>query len=331
MERRIHFVARYSERGRDKMKWLELSVATSHEAMELIASVMEELGASGVVMEDPQLVNEYLRAGIWDCTDIPEQQETAVVTVKAYLPLDEALAEKRRLLSVRLAELSARGVNIEPAAVSEQTVADEDWAESWKKYFHVEKVGSRIVIQPSWESYEPQPQEVVLRLDPGTAFGTGTHPTTIMCLQALERLVRPGMKIFDVGTGSGVLAMAAMKLGAGQVTAVDSDGAALQVARENIGQNGLADAITVKESDLMAQVEGRADLVTANIIADVIIRLFADIDAHLEPGGVLLASGIIADRAADVKEAAKAHGFAVVEERAEKEWRFMVFRREREG
>ena len=147
----------------------------------------------------------------------------------------------------------------------------------------------------------------------------------------MEKLVRPGMTVFDIGTGSGVLAITAAKLGAGAVTAVDYDSTALRVARENIAQNGSADAITLKESDILRNVTGRADVVTANIIADIIIRLFADLDAHLAPGGALLASGIIASRAEDVRQAGKAYGFVATEEWEAKDWAAMIFRRANEA
>lgn len=313
------------------MEWREISVQTSPQAMELVASIFEDLGAAGAVIEDPALVNEYIRSGVWDYTDIPWQRETGVVTVKAYFAADGRLDDRRQALRERLLALTENGVDTAPATVSETALADEDWSESWKKYFHTEKVGERVVIQPSWEAYEPQAGEVVVRLDPGAAFGTGTHPTTTLCLRAMEKLVRPEMTVFDIGTGSGVLAIAAAKLGAGAVTAVDYDSTALRVARENIAQNGLTDAITLKESDILRNVTGRADVVTANIIADIIIRLFADLDTHLAPGGALLASGIIASRAENVRQAGKAYGFVVTKEWEAKDWAAMIFRRANEA
>lgn len=313
------------------MEWREISVQTSPQAMELVASIFEDLGAAGAVIEDPALVNEYIRSGVWDYTDIPWQRETGVVTVKAYFAADGRLDDRRQALRERLLALTENGVDTAPATVSETALADEDWSESWKKYFHTEKVGERVVIQPSWEAYEPQAGEIVVRLDPGAAFGTGTHPTTTLCLRAMEKLVRPGMTVFDIGTGSGVLAITAAKLGAGAVTAVDYDSTALRVARENIAQNGLADAITLKESDILRNVTGRADVVTANIIADIIIRLFADLDTHLAPGGALLASGIIASRAEDVRQAGKAYGFVATKEWEAKDWAAMIFRRANEA
>lgn len=309
------------------MEWAEVSFRTSHEAVDAVSSLFEEAGASGTVIEDPALINEYIHSGLWDYTDIPEQKETSVVTVKAYLAADDALDDKLASLHAGLDAIAARGVDTKPAEFLTARVQDEDWANSWKEYFHTDKVGERVVIQPSWEEYEPQPDEVVLRLDPGAAFGTGTHPTTSMCLRAMEKLVKPGMTVFDVGTGSGVLAIAAAKLGAGTVRAVDYDATAVRVARENIEANDAQDVVSTAESDLFSALSGKAALVTANLIADLVIRLLPELDAHLETGGALLASGIIESRAQEVREAAETAGFFVAEDHEEKEWHAMVIRR----
>lgn len=293
------------------MKWAEVSITTSHEATEFIAEIFHDLGASGVVIEDPELVNSYIRSGQWDYTDIPEAENTEVVTVKAYLPVDDELDEKLRSFEREVNALSSHNVDKGPGAISCSEIQDEDWAENWKQYFHTEKVGDIIVIKPTWEDYEASPDDVVIELDPGEAFGTGTHPTTAMCIRELETLVKGGMTVFDVGTGSGILSIAAARLGAAKITAVDYDSTALKVAKENIEQNHVADVITLGQSDILKQVEGKADLVIANIIADIIIRLFDELEAHLNPGGSLLASGIIADRIGDVTEAALAHGFTI--------------------
>lgn len=313
------------------MEWAEVSFRTSHAAQEAVSALFGEAGASGTVIEDPALINEYIHSGLWDYTDIPEQKDTSVVTVKAYFAADASLDEKLALLRAGLDEIAARGVDTSPAEFLTARVQDEDWANSWKKYFHTDKVGERVVIQPSWEEYEPQPGEVVLRLDPGAAFGTGTHPTTSMCLRAMEKLVKPGMAVFDVGTGSGVLAIAAAKLGAKTVRALDYDATAVRVARENIEANGVADVVSTAESDLFSAIPGKAGLVTANLIADLVIRLLPDLDAHLEKGGALLASGIIESRAQEVREAANAAGFFVAEDFEEKEWHAMVIRRRSEA
>ena len=308
------------------MKWAEVSIRTSHEATELIAEIFHDLGASGVVIEDPELVNNYIHAGIWDYSDVPEEANTEVVTVKAYLPVDDELDEKLRAFEQAVNKLSEHNVDKGPAAISCSEVQDEDWSDTWKQYFHTEKIGGLIVIKPVWEEYEASPDDIVIELDPGAAFGTGTHPTTSMCIKELETLVKGGMKVFDIGTGSGVLAIAAAKLGATDVTAADYDATAVGVAKENIAHNHVEDVVKTMRSDLMKQVEGKADLVIANIIADIVIRLFDELDAHLNPGGTLLASGIIADRIADVTEAALAHGFIIDKVMEAKGWAAMVIR-----
>lgn len=308
------------------MKWSEVSIKTSHEAMDLIAEIFHDVGASGVVIEDPALVNDYIRSGLWDYTDIPESRETEVVTVKAYLPVDEELDEKMREFRSQVALLASREVDEGPATISCSEIQDEDWENNWKQYFHTEKVGERIVIKPDWEEYAPAEGELVIEIDPGAAFGTGTHPTTSMCLRELETLVKPGMTVFDVGTGSGILSIAAAKLGAAKITAVDYDLTAVKIARENIAANHLEHRIETRQSDLLQAVDGQADLITANIIADIIIRLFDVVAGALKPDGVLLASGIIADRVADVTAAALAHGFVIDKVIEEKDWAAMVIR-----
>ena len=306
------------------MQWAEVSVDTSHEATDLVSEILQELGAAGVVIEDPALLNEYIRSGLWDYTDLKESEETEVVRVKAYWALDEELEGKLQNLSERLASLAQHGIDKGAGAVSWKAVADEDWAETWKEFFHTEKIGARTVIKPTWEEYEAKAGEIVVELDPGAAFGTGQHATTSLCIRALEDLVRPGMTVFDVGTGSGVLAIVAAKLGAKRVEAVDFDPVAVRVARENVRQNGAEDVVRTERSDLLKSVEGEADLIIANIIADIIVRLFGEVKGSLAAGGTMLLSGIIEDRLADVVEAAGRHGFSVEKIEQEKGWAAVI-------
>ena len=306
------------------MQWAEVSVDTSHEAMDLVSEILQELGAAGVVIEDPALLNEYIRSGLWDYTDLKESEETEVVRVKAYWALDEELEGKLQNLSERLASLAQHGIDKGAGAVSWKAVADEDWAETWKEFFHTEKIGARTVIKPTWEEYEAKAGEIVVELDPGAAFGTGQHATTSLCIRALEDLVRPGMTVFDVGTGSGVLAIVAAKLGAKRVEAVDFDPVAVRVACENVRQNGAEDVVHTERSDLLKSVAGEADLIIANIIADIIVRLFGEVKGSLAAGGTMLLSGIIEDRLADVVEAAGQHGFSVEKIEREKGWAAII-------
>jgi ribosomal protein L11 methyltransferase len=308
------------------VKWAEISIRTTHEATELIAEIFHDLGASGVVIEDPELVNTYRNSGIWDYTDIPEATNTEVVTVKAYLPMDEELDDKLRTFEKEVDALAGHNIDKGTGDISCSEIQDEDWANNWKKYFHTEKIGDIIVIKPSWEEYTASPDDIVIELDPGMAFGTGTHPTTSMCIRILEEIVTGGMHIFDVGTGSGVLAIAAAKLGATDVTAVDFDSVAVTVAKENVAINHAESVISVARGDLLKGVDGKADIIIANIIADIIIRLLDDIPTKLKTGGTMIASGIIADRLGDVTEEVIAHGLLVDRVLEEGGWVAMVIR-----
>lgn len=310
------------------MRWARISVVTTHEGADLIANILMELGAAGTEIDDPSLVNEYIDAGLWDYTDLPRAEDTETVTVRAYLPEDARLESSLLALAERIAALRHAGAALGAGTISHSFVADEDWAETWKAYIHTEKIGERIVVRPTWEEYTPSADEIVIELDPGAAFGTGAHATTAMCLRWLEHLVSPGMRVYDVGCGSGILAVAAAKLGAGEVIAMDYDPVAVSVAEENIRQNNVHNVVAC-ESDLLSACEGAApaELITANIIADVIVRLFAQLDRHLAPGGTLLASGIIDDRIAGVEHAAAEHGFTVLDMTCEKEWAAMIIRR----
>lgn len=309
------------------MKWCEISIQTSHEAVELIAEIFRDLGASGVVIEDPELVNDYITSGKWDYTDIPIAKETEVVVEKAYLPVNGELEGRIQTLQQEIKALESRGVNTAPAVLTTAELQDEDWSDTWKQYFHTEKPGERVVIKPTWEEYEPKDDEVVIELDPGAAFGTGTHATTSMCIRQLEKLVKPGMTVFDVGTGSGILSIISAKLGAKNIQAVDYDDSVLKIVEENLEQNNVQDIISVAQSDLMQNVHGKAELVIANIIADIIIRLFDQLDEHLEQGGTFLTSGIIEDRIEDVLAAAEKHGYGVVERLENKGWACITFKR----
>ncbi|MCQ2363722.1 MAG: 50S ribosomal protein L11 methyltransferase [Acidaminococcaceae bacterium] len=290
------------------MNYIEISVRTNHTAAEAVSQILVDLGAKGTVVDDPLLIN-YLRAnGGWQLTDIPEQHDTETVTVTAYYPENALWQEQLQKINAELLAIEKRIGKFRYGDLLFRTVSEEDWANEWKRYFHVTHVGERLVIRPSWENYTPAAGEKVITIDPGMAFGTGTHHTTNMCMARLEKIVKPGMKVFDVGTGSGILAIAAALLGAGNIKAVDIDAVAVRVAGENIANNGLDCKIDVRVGDLLHGTEGKADLIIANIIADIVIQLIPDVAVKLNPGGTFLASGIIEERAGDVERAAMEKG-----------------------
>ncbi|MFA7466851.1 MAG: 50S ribosomal protein L11 methyltransferase [Desulfotomaculaceae bacterium] len=298
-------------------KWREITVFTPREQLDNVAAIFHELGSGGVVIEDPAFILECIRLGNTETiapTLVPTDEETAV---KAYFPCDDSLSERLETISLQLGELSLRWQTGE--------VCEEDWATSWQSYYKPVQVGRHLVVKPSWEEYNTAPGDIVIEMDPGMAFGCGTHATTAMCLALLEEHLRGGETVCDVGTGSGILAVAAALLGAGQVIAVDLDEVAIRTARENISRNGVDDRVTVLGGDLLNNLAGvKADVLVANIIADVIIRLAPDAFAALKPGGLFIASGIIRDRAEEVRQTFLAAGLEPLSTKEDDEWVALV-------
>ena len=307
------------------MQWTEVSLQTTHEQADTIADILYSAGAQGVAMEDPLLINQLRSSGTWELCDIPEQQNTEVVTVTAYYPDDDKLQERLAFIEreVKAVEerICVKCVFRNPLF---RTLCEQDWANEWKQYFHVTHIGKRLVIRPSWEKYDAKPEDLVIEIDPGMAFGTGTHHTTSMCMETLEDIITPEAEVFDVGCGSGILAIAAAKLGAKNIVAVDIDANAVRIAKENIANNGLGDAITVKEGDLLHGTEGKADVIIANIIADIIIMLLPDVAKKLKATGRFLASGIIEEREDDIRKAAAANGIKVLSVKHKGGWVAML-------
>lgn len=293
------------------MQWIEVNVAVTHEAVEAVADMLTSIGSKGVAIEDPQLINDLRNSGTWELCDIPEQENTEVVTVSAYYADDEKLEKRLAEIDEQLELIEERIGKYRFGNTRFRKVSEQDWANEWKQYFHVTHVGKSLVIKPSWEKYAPKEGEHVIEIDPGMAFGTGTHHTTNMMMERLEKVITPDSTVFDVGTGSGILAIAAAMLGAKSVKAVDIDAVAVRVAKENVADNGLSDQIEVREGDLLHGTEGKADVIIANIIADIVIMLLQDIPQKLNDDGVLLASGIIEERMPDVEAAAQAQGLYV--------------------
>lgn len=301
--------------------WLQVSIKVTHEAVEAVADLLREVGArNGVEIEDPLLLNQLRESATWELCDIPHQENTEVVTVSAYYPENDQLQEKLDAIEQGLQTIEERIGKFRFGPTLFRQISEKDWANTWKQYFHTTKVGKKIVIKPSWETYEPQGEEKVIALDPGMAFGTGTHATTSMCIQRLEELVTPDCEVFDVGTGSGILAMAAALLGAKTIHAVDIDEKAVEVARENIAQNGLSDRVTVNQGNLLDGTPGQADLIIANIIADIIILVLPEVAVKLRQNGQFLASGIIEERLPDVEKAAKENGFTFLDVKRKAGW-----------
>ncbi len=242
--------------------------------------------------------------------------DKTIASVSVYIPAERSAAEALAFIKDRLSDAQIEG-KLELVGVNE-----EDWANTWKAYYKTTRIGKNMVIVPAWEEYEPKPDDIVISMDPGMAFGTGTHETTKLVIELLEKYTAAGERMLDVGCGSGILAICAAKLGAGECKAYDIEPVAVRVARENIENSGLTN-VTCDQSDLLRQVDlkgGKYKLVTANIVADIIIRLAPDVGEYMTDDAVLLASGIITERADEVISALDSCGFRVIENRTENGW-----------
>ncbi|MGM0844186.1 MAG: 50S ribosomal protein L11 methyltransferase [Bacillota bacterium] len=304
------------------MKWSEISIHTTNEAIEPISNILHEAGASGVVIEDPfELVKERedIFGEIYQLNpdDFPEEG----VIVKAYLSVNSFLGETVDEIKQAVDNLVKYNIDIGRNQVEISEVNEEEWATAWKKYYNPVKISARFTIVPTWEEYEPvNSDELIIELDPGMAFGTGTHPTTVMCIQALERTVKSGNHVIDVGTGSGVLSIAAAMLQAEKVEAFDLDEVAVNSAHLNTKLNKVQDRVAVSQNNLLDGVSHGADVIVANILAEVILKFTDDAARILKPGGYFITSGIIGQKKDLVKSAVIEAGFHVEEVMLMEDW-----------
>jgi ribosomal protein L11 methyltransferase len=308
------------------MQWMEITVITSQEAKEAAAEILYRAGASGVVVEDT--VSPLLAE---DVEDYSPESETAIpleeVRLIAYLPLLDTTVSAIEAIRAEIQALWEFGLDPGKGEISLAEIQEEDWATAWKQYYKPMAIGQSIIVKPTWESVQGSSDKMVIELDPGMAFGTGTHPTTIMCLEFLERMDLHGLRVLDLGCGSGILSVAAAKLGAGEVVALDYDPVAVAVARENVALNGVAHVVTVSESNLFAATSGNFDLIVANIIARIIVDALPGVMEHLNGQGHFLASGIIRDKTCLVEQALRSHGLTVIEKNEQGEWVSLLAKR----
>ncbi|MEW6540482.1 MAG: 50S ribosomal protein L11 methyltransferase [Bacillota bacterium] len=278
------------------MFWLEIEVTVADEHRDAVSNVFFELGSG--VQEEPASIH------------------SGAAVIRGWFPVgDRQLQQKVVLLRRRVEAITGP-----PARMEVRRASDRDWATAWREGLKPFRVGERLVVKPTWEEWEPGPEDLVIEIDPGLAFGCGTHPTTAMCLKLLERYVRPGMVAVDVGTGSGILAVAAALLGAAVVWAVDEDPLAVRTAAENVARHNLTGRVRVRSGNLLDELSEPADLVVANIVAEVLAELCPAAATALEPGGVFIFSGILDQREDIVRRALAADGFRVESRLAEGEW-----------
>ena len=298
----------------EQTEWTQIKVTVKLERLDEAVAIMNMV-SNYLQIEDYSDID--LKTCYGDLIDeaILNADKT-VASVSVYLPIDGGVADTLSFLRERFSVLNP------DATITVSGVNEEDWANSWKAYYKPIKIGERIVIVPAWEKYHAAPDEIVVRMDPGMAFGTGTHETTRLVIKLLEKYIKKDMRVADVGCGSGILAICASKLGAGECKAYDIDPVAVKVANENIKDSGL-DNVTCEVSDLLKQVDrsgGSYDVICANIVADIIIRMMPDVGSFIDENSVILASGIIVERSDDVINGFAEHGFKIIERIEENGW-----------
>lgn len=301
------------------MNWNRVSIETKEDASELISSVLIDAGAGGVEMEGGSIVPAR-----YDEYRLPVISSENIV-VKAYFG-EDGFEETLSFIQDRL-NLLKRSADIDPGTlnITVNKIPDTDWNENFKKHFTSFRAAGNIVIKPSWENYAAGKNDIVIEIDPGMAFGSGAHETTRMCLELIQKYIKPGASIMDVGCGSGILGIACAKLESGKVLSLDYDPVSVKVTRENAAANGVG--LEARQSDLLKNAgSGKYDLIIANIVADIIIRLNSGVAGYLKPDAVYIVSGIIADRLNEVERSLEENGLAAIEILSQGDWRAVAAR-----
>ena len=312
------------------MRYRELKIEVQKEKLDLLLAELAGAGFDSMQIDDPEVAEDILEHPELykydylndEISDIAARAPAEAVVTIYFGDDEEGFAECRRAAGV-----AERFGQAHPGSTdSEVSLTDDDseWLYRWQEHFRPVRVGRRIVVKPSWEDYEAEPGDLVIEMDPGMAFGSGLHETTSMCIKALERYMKPGARVLDVGTGTGILAIAAALLGAGDCLGIDIDDEAVRVASENTAKNGLGDTIAIAKGDLTEGVDYDADIVVANLMADLVIRLSPSAVKHLRPGGIYITSGILDIKEEAVCDAVRDAGFDIIGVLSDGEWRALV-------
>lgn len=307
------------------MNWHEIVVTTTHVASDAVCDMLDTIGADGVVVIDPfDAKQELTKPNTQNYVDDDFWKTLGKsVKVKAYFSDDK---DRDKLIASIKEKINAisKFLDVGDGSVSCGSVLDEDWATSWMKYYKPIRISDRVVVKPSWEEYTPLPDDIIVEMEPGMAFGTGQHETTKLCSRFLEKYVKTGNEVLDVGTGTGILSIISKKLGARRVVAVDVDEVSVTVAGKNFIQNEVE--VECINGELADVDEHGFDVVVANIIANVIIDFSSDLVRYVKKGSIFIASGIIIDRKDQVIQALNENNFILLESVRDKDWIAMVFR-----
>ncbi|WP_040980305.1 50S ribosomal protein L11 methyltransferase [Oceanobacillus jeddahense] len=311
------------------MKWSEITILTTNEAVEPISNILHETGASGLVIEDPLDLEQFEGEGFGEVVELdPEDYPEEGVRIKAYLPVNSFLGETVEEIKQAINQLLLYDIDLGKNQVTISEVHEEEWATAWKKYYKPVKISNRITITPTWEDYKPvSTDELIIELDPGMAFGTGTHPTTVLSIQGLEAYIQPDDKVIDVGCGSGVLSIASVKLGAESVQAFDLDDIAVKSTTLNAKLNHAHEKITVKQNNLLDGIEEQADVIVSNILAEIIVRFVVEAYHNLRPGGYFITAGIIQNKKQSVHDQLTEAGFDIISTSEMEDWVSIVARK----
>ena len=311
------------------MKWIEILVKTTSEFEENVTNILYEANIQGIVIEDFQDVLDLEKnKDDWDFID-PEllNNYSEGIIIKGYLEEDDRVQEQINFIKEKIHSLPRYDLDIRSTEVKISTIEETDWNLEWKKHFKPFQVGKNILIKPSWEKIEEDTDKIVIEIDPGMAFGTGTHATTLMCIEALEKYIEKDYLVYDIGTGSGILSVAAAKLGA-TALGIDIDEDSVRTAKDNVKINKCADKVKIIKGNLLNKVMDKSDIIVSNIIADAIINMSGSLNKFLKEGGYFIASGILQNKEDEVVEALNANNFQILENNIMDEWLCIVARKE---
>lgn len=291
------------------MDYIKGTVVTTLDKIDETEAMLIGIGLVSLEINDPRDIEDLLNKKNeydWDYIDPKVMaQSNEEPSISFYLSDNE---EDKRIMREVEKLCDEKGLHFEIGAVS-----DSEWKDKWKEYFKPAHITKRVVVKPTWEHYKKQEDELVIEIDPGAAFGTGTHPTTTGCIALMEKYLKPGMSVLDVGCGSGILSIAAGLMGAGEVLGIEIDPVAVEIGRENVELNGLSDRVKVQYGDLTKGVDYKADIVVANLMADLVKFLTGDVAQHMKKGGVYISSGILLELKDELCDFIKASGFEIVD------------------